>query len=129
MGKTQKTDVLARVLMVPIDAVAFICTSNSGGKRVLALFTFTINPLQGGEHADGERSLGLWTTGRQPLLQQSMTRLQVWQRSVLFTGRLLHLTFIVAPGGRELHANAIEAFNAKGPGAAPVSASSQVHSR
>lgn len=41
---------------------------------------------------------------------------RLWQRSVLFTGRLSLLTFIVAPGGRELHANATEAFSAKGPG-------------
>lgn len=53
---------------------------------------------------------------------------RLWRRSILFTGRLLLLTFIVAPGGRELHANATEAFSAKGPGP-PVSASSQVYSR
>lgn len=50
---------------------------------------------------------------RQLLLQQLIIRLWLWHCSILFTGRLLHLTFIVAPGGRE-HANAIEAFNAKG---------------
>lgn len=32
------------------------------------------------------------------LLGQSISRLWLWQRSILFTGRLLHLTFIVAPG-------------------------------
>ncbi len=32
------------------------------------------------------------------LLEQSISRLWLWQCSILFTGRLLHLTFIVAPG-------------------------------
>lgn len=67
------------------------------------------------------------TQRHQLLLEQSIRRLWLWQCSILFTGRLLHLTFIVAPGGCGLHANAIEAFNAKGPGP-PVSASSKVYS-
>ena len=32
------------------------------------------------------------------LLRQSISRRWIWQRSVLFTGHLLHLTFIMAPG-------------------------------
>lgn len=38
------------------------------------------------------------THRHQLLLEQSISRLWLWQCSILFTGRLLHLTFIVAPG-------------------------------
>lgn len=121
------------------NAMIYISTSTSDGKRAkdtfIMLLAFNINPLQESFYTDrgpAEDKICCFvfrrTQRRQLLLQQSMRRLQVWQCSVLFTGRLLHLTFIVARGGRELHANAIEAFNAKGPGP-PVSASSQVYSR
>lgn len=113
-------------LMLANDVI-YLSTSNSDGKRAedtfIMLLTFNINPLQESVHAGLRVKPGppedticcflfSCTQRRQLWLQQSMRRLQVWQCSVLFTGRLLHLTFTVAPGGRELHANAIEAFSA-----------------
>lgn len=87
------------------------------------LLAFNINPCRRayshvwkwspGSLAD---TICYFCTQRQQLfLEQSVRRPQVWQCSVLCLGLLLHLTFIVAPGSRELHANAIEAFSAKGP--------------
>lgn len=126
-----------------VKTMRYLLISNSDGKttkdRFIMLLTFNINSLQESIYAGLRVNPGppedmnfcflfCGTQRQQLLLEQSMRRLQVWQCFVLFTGRLLHLTFIVAPGGRELHANAIEAFSAKGL-RPPVSSSSQVYSR